>query len=73
MTYYPVHTEPDDGTLLVTAPDFPELVTFGDDEFEALRRAADALSEAIAARRDRGEDVPLPSRHAGAFYVGVAL
>src|SRR5207249_1965214 len=42
---YPLDLEPDDnGTLLVTSKDFPELTTFGTDEADALRHAADALA-----------------------------
>ncbi len=62
MLSYPVHIEPDDnGTLLVTCADFPELTTFGEDRNEALARARDALEEAIAARMDEQEDLPAPS------------
>ena len=63
MIDYPVKlTADDNGTVLVTSPDFPELTTFGDDQDEALARAADALEEAIAARVARRADVPPPSR-----------
>ena len=63
MLAYPIHLEPDDNdTLLATSPDFPELVTFGDDRDEALARAVDALEEAIAARIYDREDIPRPSQ-----------
>ena len=59
---YPVLLEPDDnGTLLVTFPDIPEAVTFGEDEDDALMRAVDALETMLAARIDDREDIPLPS------------
>ena len=59
---YPVLLEPDDnGTLLVTFPDIPEAVTFGDDEEDALFRAVDALETLLAARMDDREDIQLPS------------
>ena len=61
MLVYPVLLEDDDGTVLVTSVDFPELTTFGDDRTEALGRAADALEEAIAARIAARQDVPVPS------------
>ena len=61
MLRYPVELEEDDGTILVTSPDFPELTTFGLDEAEALARAVDALDEAIAARIHRGQEIPSPS------------
>lgn len=63
MAEYPVRLTPDDnGTLLVTSPDFPELTTFGEDRDDALARAIDAFDEAIAARIARREDVPRPSK-----------
>lgn len=62
MLDYPVELTPDDnGTLLVTAPNFPELTTFGEDRKDALARAEDALEEAIAARIAHRDDVPRPS------------
>lgn len=62
MLSYPIKLEEDDDTILGTAPDFPELTTFGDDRDEALTRAVSALQEAIAARIHLGHDVPTPSR-----------
>ena len=63
MLDYPVElTRDDNDTLLVTAPDFPELTTFGEDRDDALARAVDAFDEAIAARIAHRDDVPRPSR-----------
>ena len=61
MLAYPIHLEEDDGSILATSPDFPELTTFGEDEEEALARAVDALEEAIAARIHTGQNVSAPS------------
>ena len=61
MLSYPLNLEEDDGTLLVTSPDFPELTSFGEDRDEAIARGIDALEEAIAARMHRRLDVPRPS------------
>ena len=61
MLTYPILLEEDDGTLLATSPDFPELTTFGMDRAEALARAVDALEEAIAARIHDGREIPSPS------------
>ena len=61
MLEYPVRLEDDDGSILVTALDFPELTTFGEDRDDALMRAVGALEEAIAARMHGGGDVPNPS------------
>ena len=66
MLAYPVILAPDDnGTLLVTFPDVPEAVTFGENEADALKRAVDALETMLAARIADREDVPLPSPVAG--------
>lgn len=62
MLSYPIKLEEDDDTILATAPDFPELTTFGDDRDEALARAGDALQEAIAARMHLGQDIPAPCK-----------
>lgn len=60
---YPVVLQPDDnGTLLVTCPDLPEVTTWGEDEEDALRHAADAIEEALAARMANREPIPEPSR-----------
>ncbi|MFO0992008.1 MAG: type II toxin-antitoxin system HicB family antitoxin [Hyphomicrobiales bacterium] len=62
MLSYPVKVTRDtNGTLLVTAPDFPEVATFGDDMADALLRAVDAIATAIQGRISDGEDVPQPS------------
>jgi antitoxin HicB len=59
---YPVKIKPDtNGTLLVTAPDFPEVGTFGDDEADAVARAADAIATAIQGRIAAGQRIPPPS------------
>ena len=66
MVRYPVTLAPDDnGTLLVTFPDFPGAHTSGDDEPEALARALDTLETIIDAYiRDR-QDIPAPSPATG--------
>lgn len=62
MFCYPVTFTPDDnGTILVTFPDIPEAVTFGDDEDDALLRAVDALESMLAAKMVDREDIPTPS------------
>lgn len=63
MLAYPITLIADDNdTVMVTAPDFPELATFGDDREDAMARARDALDEAISARIHARENVPAPSR-----------
>ncbi len=62
MLAYPIRFRKDDnGTVLATSPDFPELTTFGEDRDDALQHAIGGLEEAIAARMARREDIPLPS------------
>lgn len=62
MQKYPADLERDDNdTFLVTFPDFPEAVTYGDDEHDSLAHATDALIAAISARMGDGEDIPAPS------------
>jgi antitoxin HicB len=62
MISYRVRLQDDEGTVLVTSPDFPELVTFGEDREDALSYAVGAFSEAIAARMAHREPIPAPSR-----------
>ena len=59
MYDYRLTLEPDDnGTVLVTSPDFP-LVTYGDDEASALAQAVDAAHGLLASMMDAKEDIPL--------------
>ena len=62
MLAYPITLEDDDGTVLATSSDFPELTTFGDDREETIARSVHALGEAIAARIHNRKDIPMPSR-----------
>ena len=60
---YPIKlTRDEDGSLLATSVDFPELTTFGDDREDALRHAVDAIEEAIAARIAHRREIPQPSK-----------
>ena len=61
MLTYPIVLEDDDGAVLATSPDFPELTTFGTDREDAIARAGHALEEAIAARIHDRKDIPSPS------------
>ena len=61
MLAYPITLKNDDGTVMATSPDFPELTTFGEDRKEAVDRAIHALEEAIAARIHDRKDIPTPS------------
>jgi antitoxin HicB len=61
MFDYPVILTPDDGAVLVTFPDVPEAITFGEDEADALRRAVDALESALSFYVDERKALPVPS------------
>ena len=50
-----------DGGYVVTCRDLPEVITQGESVADALRQAADALEEAIAARIDDERDIPVPT------------
>jgi len=70
MFCYPVTFTPDDnGTILVTFPDIPEAVSFGDDEDDALLRAVDALESMLVAKMVDREDIPTPSSTDDGPYV----
>jgi len=63
MNPYSIRLKRDDnGTVLVSFPDFPEAQTFGDDEADAMARAVDALETAIIGRMSDRERIPHPSR-----------
>src|SRR2546423_15607403 len=62
MLRYPVKLTPDDnGTILVSAPDLPEVSTFGEDATDALARAADAIATALQGRITARDGIPAPS------------
>lgn len=72
MWYELILTPDDDDTLMVTAPAFPEVTSFGGNVEYALRYGLLAVEEAIAARRANGKEVPAPvkERREGTYYVG---
>ena len=58
---YAVTLTPDDNhTVVVTVPDLPEAVTFGEDRDEALARAVDAIETALMGRMAAREEIPAP-------------
>jgi predicted RNase H-like HicB family nuclease len=71
---YLIKLEPDDNdTLLVTCPALPEVATFGEDEADAVRRARDAIEEALAARIEDGMDIPAPAPRSRGRAVALPL
>ena len=62
MLRYPVKLARDNnGTILVTAPDLPEISTFGRNASDALVRAADAIATALQGRITARHKIPAPS------------
>lgn len=66
MLIYPVDLVPDDNdTILVTFPDVPEAVTYGDTREEAMHHAIDALETMFMAYMDDKRRIPMPSQPKG--------
>ncbi len=68
---YPFNIEPDDnGTWLITSPDFSEVTTFSEpDIMDATAHALDAIETAIQGRISDRRDIPEPSSIAEHFVV----
>jgi antitoxin HicB len=47
-----------EGGFTVRVPAFPEIVTYGEDEQQALDMAKDAIQLCLESRKERGEDIP---------------
>jgi predicted RNase H-like HicB family nuclease len=60
MRYAVTLTPDENGTLLVTVPDLPEALTFGEDRMDALVRAVDAIETALMAAMAAREDIAEP-------------
>lgn len=60
---------PSERGIVVSFPDLPEALTWGDDEEEAFANAADCLEEALAARITERDPIPRPSPRRGAAAV----
>ena len=74
MIRYRVKLEDDEGTVLVTSPDFPEVITFGETREDALHYAVGAFREIIAGKIHYKEPIPKPSRiKAGEPFITLPL
>ena len=63
MYQYPVQLKSDsNGTLLVTFPDVPEAITFGENRPDALRKASEALEAALSLYIEDRREIPRPGR-----------
>lgn len=47
-----------EGGFTVRVPALPEIVTYGEDQEEAMAMAKDAIELVLASRKERGEDIP---------------
>jgi len=73
MLIYPVDLAPDDNdTVLVTFPDVPEGVTYGETEKEALFHAIDALEVIFMAYMDDKRPIPMPSPAKGRHTIALS-
>jgi len=56
---YTINLQPEpEGGYTVLVPALPEVVTYGENEAEALRMALEAIELALDVRRDEGEEIP---------------
>jgi antitoxin HicB len=63
MIRYRVLLSPDDNaTILVTSPNFPEVITFGETRADALRYAVGAFREMIASKIQNKQPIPVLSK-----------
>jgi len=62
MLSYPVKLSRDtNGTILAVVPDLPEVVTYGDEEEEALARVADVIEDCLGEYVARRFPIPVAS------------
>ena len=61
-TYNLILESAEEGGFTVRVPAFPEIISEGDTEDEALAMAKDAIGLVIASRLERGEPIP-PEPH----------
>lgn len=73
MLLYPVKIVDDEGTFLVTFPDVPDAITYGETKAEAKIRAVDALEVMMMAYMDDKQEIPMPSTKGKDFIVLPAL
>ena len=71
---YAITLTPDDnGTWLVTCNVLPEVTTYGDTQEDAMKNAALAIEEALAARMAAQQELPLPEQTQEAFLVRLSV
>ena len=72
MTYSAKITK-QEGTHLVSFPEFPNVNTYGDTLASALANASEALNGAIESDFERGFDLPKPKAHRGKSYHDIVV
>jgi antitoxin HicB len=70
MRYAVALTPDDNGSVLVTVPDVPEAITFGEDRDDALLRAVEAIETALMAKMEAREAIAEPKAK-GLVYVDI--
>jgi len=60
---------PESGFKTVGFPDIPEAITQGRDVSDALTHAVDALETALSIYMDKRQDIPVPRKVRGGYYV----
>ena len=74
MNTYPVELIADDNdTVLVTFPDVPGAITYGETKAEALEQAVDALETVLSGLIGDRKDIPAPSAAEGRATVSLTL
>lgn len=61
---YPVALAEEEGNIVVRSRDLPELLTFGDDQADALVNAEDALEVVLLSYAEKAMPIPEPSQSA---------
>ena len=62
QTFAVVLEPEEEGGFTVRVPALPEIVTYGENEEQALAMAEDAIRLVIEDRRARGEEIPVPQK-----------
>ena len=73
MMTYTAKIKKQEGTYLVSFPEFPNVNTYGDTLQEALSNAAEAVNGAIESDFERGFELPEPVKHSGRGYYEIAI
>ena len=74
MWSYPIELTPDDNdTIMVSFPDVPGALSFGENESDAIENARDALETVFSGLIADRKDIPRPSTPSGRITVSPSL